>query len=95
MRSEWFVAVSVCLRHAKWQASGELLSLAVDCAERLLPAFNTPTKLVANRVNLRTGDTGASGLETSVADAGTYLLEFGAYTHPPILRRAIGLRSCV
>ena len=44
---------------------GELLNLAVDCANRLLPAFNSSTGLPYPRVNLRTGLRGLDSLQVT------------------------------
>lgn len=58
---------------------GELLNLAVDCANRLLPAFNSSTGLPYPRVNLRTGLRGLDSLQvTCTACAGSMILEFAA-----------------
>jgi len=60
---------------------GQLLMMAVDIAERLLPAFNTPTGLPYSRVNLRSGVPPSESPETCTACAGTLLLEFGMLSH--------------
>jgi len=58
---------------------GELLNLALDCATRLLPAFNSTTGLPYPRVNLQTGLKGVSSIQlTCTACAGTMILEFAA-----------------
>ena len=58
---------------------GELLNLALDCANRLLPAFNSTTGLPYPRVNLRTGLRGLDSLQvTCTACAGSMILEFAA-----------------
>jgi ER degradation enhancer, mannosidase alpha-like 1 len=57
--------------------NGELLSLAVDLADRLLPAFSSPTGIPYPRVNLRTGLVPGETSETCSAGAGSLLLEFG------------------
>ncbi|KAJ3379820.1 alpha mannosidase-like protein [Entophlyctis sp. JEL0112] len=56
---------------------GELLVLAVDLADRLLPAFDTPTGLPTPRVNLRKGVLRNEVRDTCTAGAGSLLLEFG------------------
>ncbi|KAJ7904433.1 alpha mannosidase-like protein [Mycena olivaceomarginata] len=56
---------------------GELLELAHDLGERLLPAFSTPTGLPYARINLRRGVLKGEGIETCSAGAGSLLLEFG------------------
>lgn len=57
--------------------SGELLTLAVDLADRLLPAFSSPTGIPYPRINLRTGLVRGETSETCSAGAGSLLLEFG------------------
>jgi len=57
--------------------NGELLSLAVDLADRLLPAFSSPTGIPYPRINLRTGIVRGETSETCSAGAGSLLLEFG------------------
>ena len=58
---------------------GELLNMATDCANRLLPAFNSSTGLPYPRVNLKTGLRGLDNLQvTCTACAGTMILEFAA-----------------
>lgn len=58
---------------------GELLNMAVDCATRLLPAFNSTTGLPYPRVNLRTGLKGVDSIQlTCTACAGSMILEFAA-----------------
>jgi Glycosyl hydrolase family 47 len=52
-----------------------LLALAEDLGTRLLPAFDSPTGLPYQFVNLRTGK--VSGVETNPAETGTLILEFG------------------
>jgi len=60
---------------------GQLLDMARDLGERLLPAFNTSTGIPHPRVNLKHGMESpkiASIRETCTACAGTMILEFGA-----------------
>lgn len=52
-----------------------LLALAEDLANRLLPAFNSPTGMPYAYVNLKTGK--VRDPETNPAEVGTLLLEFG------------------
>jgi hypothetical protein len=52
-----------------------LLQKAKDLGTRLLPAFNTPTGLPYQYVNLKTGK--ARGAESNPAETGTLILEFG------------------
>jgi len=53
----------------------QLLTLAEDLGNRLLPVFNSPTGLPYRFVNLKTGK--VRGAETNPAEAGTLLIEFG------------------
>jgi len=53
-----------------------VLEKAVDFANRILPAFDSPTGIPYYWVNLKTG--AVKGNEVNVAEAGTYLLEMGA-----------------
>lgn len=55
---------------------GVLLDKAVDLADRMLPAFDTPSGLPALFVNLKTGQVNDTNV-TCTACAGTLLLEFG------------------
>ncbi|KAJ3180502.1 alpha mannosidase-like protein [Geranomyces variabilis] len=59
-----------------WYAD-ELLVLARDLGDRLMPAFDTPTGIPWPRVNLRTGVLPYEAASTCSAGAGTLLLEFG------------------
>ena len=52
-----------------------LLDLADDLGKRLLPAFDSPTGMPYQFVNLRTGKT--RGAESNPAETGTLILEFG------------------
>lgn len=60
-----------------YQLDGDscFLKLAVDLADRLLPAFNSPTGMPYVFVNLKTGET--SGAISNPAEIGTYIVEFG------------------
>ncbi len=60
-----------------YQIDGDprFLELATDLADRLLPAFGSPTGMPYWGVNLRTGET--SGPVTNPAEIGTLTLEFG------------------
>jgi len=62
---------------AGWDYQGELLRLAVDLADRLLPAFDTPTGIPYGTVNLRHGVPRAETVITSLAGGGTHIVEFG------------------
>ena len=56
---------------------GRLLDLAVDLADRLLPAFDTPTSIPYGTVNLMTGVPAGETTEACTAGAGSLSLEFG------------------
>ena len=61
-----------------------VLQKAQDFADRLLPAFNSPSGLPYYYVNLKTG--AAKGKTVNVAEAGSYIFEFGIlsyYTQDP------------
>jgi hypothetical protein len=60
-----------------YELSGDprLLALAQDLGKRLLPAFDSPTGLPYQFVNLRTG--AVRGAESNPAETGTLLLELG------------------
>ena len=55
----------------------ELLKLSIDLADRLLPAFDTPTKIPWPRVNLQKGVLPYESPNTCSAGASTLILEFG------------------
>jgi hypothetical protein len=59
---------------------GALLRLAVDLADRFMPAFRTPTGVPLSWVNLRHGQIPGDVRHTCTACAGTLLLEFGVLT---------------
>jgi hypothetical protein len=72
---------------AMYQMTGNkaVLKKAQEFGDRLLPAFHSPTGLPYYFVNLKTGAT--KGKIINVAEAGSYLLEFGVlsyYTSNPI-----------
>ncbi|CAA7395272.1 unnamed protein product [Spirodela intermedia] len=56
---------------------GQLLHLAEDLAQRLLPAFDTPTGIPFGSVNLMHGVDENESKMTSTAGGGTLTLEFG------------------
>jgi len=56
---------------------GELLAKAVELADRLLPAFDTPTGIPTSYLNLKSGHMRGDNRITCSACAGTLLLEFG------------------
>jgi len=57
----------------------KVLAKTVDFADRMMPAFNTPTGIPTYSVNLRTGK--ASGDTVCVAEAGTNILELGVLSY--------------
>jgi len=62
-----------------------LLSLAEDLGNRLLPVFESPTRMPYRYVNLKTGK--VRGNVSNPAETGTLLIEFGTLsklTHKPI-----------
>lgn len=61
-----------------WPCKGPMLDLAVDLANRLLPAFNTTTGMPYGSVNLRYGVNKGETPVTCTAGVGTYIVEFGA-----------------
>jgi len=61
-----------------WPCTGPLLRLAEDAAERLLPAFDTPTGMPYGTVNLRHGVPEGETPVTCTAGVGTFVVEFGA-----------------
>jgi mannosidase alpha-like ER degradation enhancer 2 len=63
--------------HSEWIYRGELLRMAEDVARRLLPAFDTHSGIPFGTVNLRHGVPPGETPVTSLAGAGTHLLEFG------------------
>ncbi|KXJ29612.1 ER degradation-enhancing alpha-mannosidase-like protein 3 [Exaiptasia diaphana] len=77
---------------------GELLEMAKDIANRILPAFNTTTGIPYPKVNLKYGihhpDSGTgSEVDTCTACAGTMIMEFGALsrlTGDPIYEATAG-----
>lgn len=69
-------ASSPALGHQIPGYKGSMLSLAVDLADRLMPAFDTPTGIPLARVNLRHGKYRENITETCTAGAGSLVLEF-------------------
>ena len=53
----------------------QMLNVAEDFAERLLPAFSSPTGIPYYWVNLKTGE--VKGEEVNLAEGGSYLIEMG------------------
>ncbi|CDF38722.1 mannosyl-oligosaccharide--1,2-mannosidase [Chondrus crispus] len=56
---------------------GKLLVLATDLADRLMPAFNTPTGIPFGAINLAYGVEKSESRIASTAGAGSLILEFG------------------
>lgn len=54
--------------------ASKLLSMAVDIADRLLPAFNTPTGIPRNYINLNTSLIDKKNDNNCLACSGTFLL---------------------
>lgn len=72
----------------EWYPSynNHLLNLAVDLADRLMPAFDTATSIPFGAINLRYGVMRQESRVASTAGAGSLLLEFGTlsrYTGDP------------
>ena len=57
--------------------NNELLNLARDLADRLLPAFETPTSIPYGTVNLKHGVPKGETQEACTAGAGSLIIEFG------------------
>lgn len=76
--SAHILASDPSLGHTIAGYNGELLSLAQDLADRLMPAFQyTKTGIPFPRVNLKYGVPKTETVETCTAGAGSLLLEFG------------------
>lgn len=60
-----------------WPCHGKLLDLAVNLADKLLPAFQTTTKMPFGTVNLKNGVPNNETPITCTAGVGTFLIEFG------------------
>ncbi|XP_045623563.2 ER degradation-enhancing alpha-mannosidase-like protein 2 [Procambarus clarkii] len=60
-----------------WPCAGPLLRISKDVADRLLPAFDTPTGMPYGTVNLRDGVPEGETPITCTAGVGTYIIEFG------------------
>ncbi len=59
----------------QYSQNPEILNLAQDFGNRLLPAFNSPTGIPYYLVNLKTGE--ATGAEINMAEGGSCLFEMG------------------
>ncbi|MFK8054914.1 MAG: glycoside hydrolase family 47 protein [Saprospiraceae bacterium] len=73
----------------EWSGDPAVLAKAEDFGKRLMPAFDTPTGMPTYSVNLQTG--AISGDVICVAEAGSYLIEFGMlsyYTEDPSFYQA-------
>ncbi|CAF0856710.1 unnamed protein product [Brachionus calyciflorus] len=62
----------------EWPCNGPLLRLAIKAADKLLPAFDTPTGMPYGTVNLKYGVPKGETPVTCVAGVGTFLVEFSA-----------------
>jgi len=74
----------------EWPCKGKLLDLAVEIADKLLPAFDTKTKMPYGTVNLKNGVPKNETPITCTACIGTFLIEFGTLsllTGNPIYRK--------
>ncbi|XP_066948164.1 ER degradation-enhancing alpha-mannosidase-like protein 2 [Macrobrachium rosenbergii] len=60
-----------------WPCSGPLLRMAKEVANRLLPAFDTPTGMPYGTVNLKEGVPYGETPVTCTAGVGTFIIEFG------------------
>ncbi|XKL61291.1 hypothetical protein PGB90_008348 [Kerria lacca] len=63
-----------------WPCNGPLLRLAENVANKLLPAFDTPTGMPYGTVNLKKGVPPGETTITCTAGIGTFILEFGTLT---------------
>lgn len=80
----------------EYSKNPKILAKAKDFADRLLPAFNSPTGIPYHSVNLKSGATAGNkgegkGNVINVAQAATYLFEFGIlsyYTQDPVYYQA-------
>jgi len=59
-----------------WPCKGPLLDLAVDVANRILPAFNTTTGMPFGSINLRHGVAADETPVTCTSGVGTFIVEF-------------------
>lgn len=64
-----------------WPCNGPLLRLAVQAAEKLLPAFETETGMPYGTVNLKYGVPVNETPITCTASVGTFLVEFGTISY--------------
>ena len=72
---------------SSYQMTGDerLLKLATDLADRMLPAFDSPTGMPYMYINLKTGKT--RGAVSNPAEIGTLIIEYGAlskFTGKPV-----------
>ncbi|CAE7736321.1 RH35 [Symbiodinium microadriaticum] len=70
--------LAVRVRASAWSPKR---STALDLGERLLRAFDTPTGMPRSRVNLAKGIPKGSSATVTIAEAGSFLLEFGMLSH--------------
>lgn len=70
----------------EYSRNPDILAQVIDFADRLLPAFDSPTGIPYHSVNLKTGETAGNkgkgdGTQINVAQAATYLFEFGILSY--------------
>lgn len=63
----------------QYSQKSQILDLARDFGDRILPAFNSPTGIPYYWVNLKTGET--KGADVNVAEGGSCLFEMGILSH--------------
>ncbi|KAL8457687.1 hypothetical protein ACS0TY_035528 [Phlomoides rotata] len=68
-------------RLAEGTYNNQLLALAKELGERVLPAFDTPTGLPYAWINLKHGVMEGETTETSTSGCGSLILEMGALSH--------------
>ncbi|EFC44243.1 predicted protein [Naegleria gruberi] len=67
--------------NSKQQQQHNLLTLCIDIANRLLPAFNTPTGIPYGMIHFIDGVLKNESNITSTAGGGTFILEFGLLSY--------------
>lgn len=70
-------AHGLAMDYPHFNYNGTLLDLAVDLADRMMPAFNTSTSIPYGTINLKTGVPKGETEEACTAAAGSLSLEFG------------------
>ena len=64
-------------QHGRGKYDGTLLKMAIDVADRMMPAFNTNTGIPIGTVNLRSGVPVGETSIASTAGGGSLYMEFG------------------